>query len=262
MATDPTAWAAWAHDQAAAEYWAGRIARALNAHLTEHEAERLAADYAASNPGPRAGRSDAELTEAALTFLEGRLPPNPDPLTQVITAVRTDGYLLGAGSATAAIDHGDAGLDHFTPGRTVAAQRHIAQLEATGGLPYAHADAAEHAAQITATHRRRVAKTLALATVAGHAPHLVGAAMTALAAAHAGAVALSELVAAIGVAALYLFRKRQVRTWRWITDPQRNNCARCLANEEQGPIPVGQPFTSGETNTPAHPNCACGMAAA
>lgn len=42
---------------------------------------------------------------------------------------------------------------------------------------------------------------------------------------------------------------------RWVTgdDP----CENCIANEEQGPIPVGEEFQSGDYAPLAHPNCDC-----
>jgi hypothetical protein len=36
-------------------------------------------------------------------------------------------------------------------------------------------------------------------------------------------------------------------------------CEECAANEDEGPIPVGEEFQSGDYAPPAHPNCTCDL---
>jgi hypothetical protein len=43
----------------------------------------------------------------------------------------------------------------------------------------------------------------------------------------------------------------------WVTEP--GACKSCLANEEQGPINLGDAFASGHERPPAHVNCRCNV---
>lgn len=40
-------------------------------------------------------------------------------------------------------------------------------------------------------------------------------------------------------------------------DTNGDACATCIANEEDGPIPIGESFTSGDYAPQAHPDCDC-----
>jgi HK97 family phage portal protein len=44
----------------------------------------------------------------------------------------------------------------------------------------------------------------------------------------------------------------------WIADGP-DPCQVCLGNEQDGVIPVAEPFTSGDMEPPAHPHCECGL---
>lgn len=47
---------------------------------------------------------------------------------------------------------------------------------------------------------------------------------------------------------------------RWITSPDERLCEVCDGNENDGVIPIDESFSSGHTQTPAHPNCRCTVA--
>ena len=47
---------------------------------------------------------------------------------------------------------------------------------------------------------------------------------------------------------------------RWITSPDERLCEVCDGNENDGVIPINESFSSGHTQTPAHPNCRCTVA--
>lgn len=47
---------------------------------------------------------------------------------------------------------------------------------------------------------------------------------------------------------------------RWFTRLDGRVCPICVTNEDDGEIPIGQPFASGHPYPPAHPRCRCMMA--
>ncbi len=44
-----------------------------------------------------------------------------------------------------------------------------------------------------------------------------------------------------------------------ITEGDDRVCALCQTNKEQGPIPIGTPFTSGQRHSPFHKKCRCNV---
>lgn len=44
-----------------------------------------------------------------------------------------------------------------------------------------------------------------------------------------------------------------------ITEDDERVCPRCLANKEQGAIPIGTPFLSGQKHSPFHDRCRCNV---
>jgi hypothetical protein len=110
--------------------------------------------------------------------------------------------------------------------------------------------------EVTQTRIRRIAAILAAGgTAAG-----LTAAITALLAssADAGMVAVTEVARAMNAAAMEAYRKAGVNKVRWITR-SANPCPICLANAAAGSHHLGEPFPSGDTAPPAHPNCECAL---
>jgi 8-oxo-dGTP pyrophosphatase MutT (NUDIX family) len=76
----------------------------------------------------------------------------------------------------------------------------------------------------------------------------------------AGLIALTEIEKAIADGAFGVYTQLGVNYWSWITDPESDRCARCLANQAAGPQPVGSIWVAtGTTSTPGHPLCRCHM---
>lgn len=68
-------------------------------------------------------------------------------------------------------------------------------------------------------------------------------------------IAITEQNRAISAATVNRYREMGVQKMRWLTfDP----CKICAQNENVE-VPIGQPFPSGDTQTPAHPNCRCAL---
>jgi hypothetical protein len=70
-------------------------------------------------------------------------------------------------------------------------------------------------------------------------------------------VSRSELIKAYGKASLGSYREGGAWGKEWATggDP----CDECMANEEQGPIPIDEGFQSGDDAPAAHPRCECAL---
>lgn len=110
--------------------------------------------------------------------------------------------------------------------------------------------------EVTATRIRRIAAILAKG---GSAAELE-AALKALLGSQEDArlIVVTETTRAMSTAAGEAYRAARVEKVRWITR-SANPCPVCLANEAAGPRYVGEPFPSGSTAPPEHPNCECAL---
>jgi hypothetical protein len=69
-------------------------------------------------------------------------------------------------------------------------------------------------------------------------------------------VANTEMNRAVSAATVDRFNELGVTMHEWFAI---EGCDECEMNADQGPIPVGSMFDSGDTEPPAHPNCRCGL---
>lgn len=257
MSTD-SEWAAWGPDQQTASHWAPHVQKVLNAGLAANRVEQLARDYAAANPGDRAGRSDRELTDAALGWLDTRLPSTEENLVPLLRAIHADGTLIGTVAAYAAVDSTKPDFGDWRPGRHQAAHARLQALDAPTQADD-NVGLRERAKKIAAKHRRRIASALALGVVTGSAPKAIATTVLAIAGAAAVGIALTEAVFAAGRAALAVYRSRRVARVVWRVDPRLENCPSCLENQASDPLPTGSTFPSGDTHPPIHDHCNCGL---
>lgn len=70
-------------------------------------------------------------------------------------------------------------------------------------------------------------------------------------------VAETEVVSAVESAVLDTLKGAKVSQIIWISNP--GACPVCVENDEQGPIDLGQVFSSGNSAPPAHPRCRCNL---
>jgi len=68
-------------------------------------------------------------------------------------------------------------------------------------------------------------------------------------------IAENEAVLAMGEIEEEIFKRNNIKKKKWISSRDEITCPVCLANEEAGAIPVGDPFPSGHLNIPAHIAC-------
>jgi len=75
-------------------------------------------------------------------------------------------------------------------------------------------------------------------------------------------IAASEVSRAWNAAYFDALKAAGIACKIWVTSGLPGTCARCLANAAQGPVPLDQPFKSGDLAPLAHPRCRCHLAAA
>lgn len=180
----------------------------------------------------------------------------------------TRAWAAGQRSALAVLEHGGGPLGpgvsitvdwgQFEPGNTAAARKIIGE----DGTVLLRRFMAEHAADIKGisdTQLEAIARTLAEGLEKGWAPEKIGQQLqsTIEDRARAFTIAWTETNRAMSAAALDTYAAQGVRTKGWLTAFDQRVCPRCMANEEQGFIPLGATFTSGDKHPPGHPRCRC-----
>ena len=256
-ASDPKAWAGWRLADAAVAWWAPRVSAAVTAVLTPPLLRRIARDYLAAFPaqqGDAAGkwdRNDAAYGWLAAWLAAHGVTPGLPALAAGITA---DSWLIGSASAAAAAGGTDADLGVWKPGDARAAAERAAALGTGAGLTAALASPADLAGGFLAAASR------ALAAADGDtAPETLGADLADAVTADgvADGVVSGRVCAGIAAAAGDYYRQQPPVSYSWVTDPELQNCARCLDNEASPPRPPGEAWPSGDVEPPAHDRCGC-----
>ncbi|MFJ9771225.1 phage minor head protein [Kitasatospora sp. NPDC101157] len=201
------------------------------------------------------------LTVAAVTWLAGQGITAGPALTDALTGLYTDGYLVGTASAAAVTGSESAGLDGWAPGDRAAAQDRIDSHGAGPALTVLTAGAAAAAATLTASRIKDAAKALAAGVMAGDAPRTIGTAMHAAMTDpdRAYAAVITETTRGIAAGTADNYRRNGIALGQWQTEPDGNVCPVCDANAAAGPIPIGHAYPSGDTTPPAHPRCRCAV---
>lgn len=128
---------------------------------------------------------------------------------------------------------------------------------------YAAARAASLVTQIDETTRAMIRNTVAEAiekewSVAELAKAL--AEEYAFSATRAATIAATEMNDVLTHAELQAWQATGiVKSVQWVTSPGEGVCAICEDNENDGSVPIGETFSSGDDGPPAHPNCRCAI---
>lgn len=253
-------WPGWDHDHRAAQHWGPIIAGALAGVLAAEGARLIAAGFLATREqDPDDDRKT--LIAAAVAYLLMQRLDLAAPLTEKLVGVYTDGYLIGTASAEAVLNSERIDLGTWKPGETGTAETLIAESGQPAGLDTLLDGAAETAAGIAETRVGDMARALADAALAGASADEAGQAIQgALAdASRAEAVAITETTRASGAGALSTYLQQGVTLGRWVTEGDRKVCPRCSGNAAQGAVPLGQPYSSGDTQPPIHPRDRCAV---
>lgn|GEM_PF-885056 len=251
-------WPGWEWDQQVADHWAPLIADATGSALTEQRAAQVVAAYQSTDQPSDDTSRDAAVATVALWLARQDITATPQ-LTQTLTGLYADAYLIGAASASALLDGGKPDLGGWRPGDTATTQDRLAQLDGTPGLADLLDTAPDMAAGILDTRTEAAARVLLDGTAAGDSTANMTAGLLAAFSNIGGArtVAVTEVVAASSVASMALYVARGVEWGRWVTDPSGNVCALCIANADAGPVRIGDAYPSGHSESPAHPHCRC-----
>lgn len=258
-AAEAATWPGWALDLPAADYWGQQIATALTTSLTEAQAIQLANQWYAANPPQGQQKKKRDAVAAAALWLASNGPDLAALLAPLMPGIIADGWLIGAVSAQAMTSGSPAAVGTWAPGGTGAATQAVGNLGLGGQFEAAAGDAPQQAQQVADGYLASLGRALVDAVLGGQPMADAAKAMlTVLAdAAQASAATLGQIVQAVGEAAGCWYRQEQVEYVEWLTDPGSNVCALCLGNEEDGVIPLGTPFSSGDSDAPAHPRCRC-----
>lgn len=253
-------WPGWQHDERCAHHWAPLIAAATAGALTARHAKQVARDYRQSH------RSEDEqdrkaLIAAVAAWLASQGINLETRIANILMRIYTDAYLIGVASAYTVLDGGQLRLGDWQPGQTDKARDQLDDLGAAAGLAVLLATVEDTARGIADSRLADLARVLVDGAAAGDTEADIGAALQAALAddGRAAGVAITEVTTGSSAGALSVYQQRQVAEGRWITERDRKVCARCLANEAAGRVPIGQPYPSGDTTAPAHPRCRCAV---
>jgi ADP-ribosyltransferase exoenzyme/2'-5' RNA ligase superfamily len=258
-ASPPPKWPGWELDLPAAGYWGQQIAAAMSTALSEAEAIQIANAYLAAHPQPLQQGQKREAVAAAALWLSSQGINLAPALAPLMPGILADGYLIGAVSATTMTDGTKPDTGGWKPGNTQAAQDRAGALGLGTGLAGVLDVAPGAANSVIDGYMTALGRALVDAAAAGLTAKAAAAALLAVLAdaAHATATALGQIVTAIGQAAAQLYRQRNVEYGIWVGVEDAKECSICLANSAAGRVKIGDPYPSGDTDSPAHNNCRC-----
>jgi hypothetical protein len=273
------AWPGWALDLPAAGYWGGQVASALGSVLTETEATRIATAWLASPESSKQHDGKRDAVQAAAAWLQSNGPDLEAALEPLMTGLLTDGMLIGAVSAQAVTSgtqvakakpkgglgkhplanlpaHAPVQAGGWKPGDTANANGILGNLGLKGPDPQ-HAKATGQ--KLAAGVRTSLGRVLVEGQQSGADPAETG--QKAFAAVtdkvKAAAAVLNQITSDSAQAASHWYLNVGVHWVEWLTEEDAKVCPVCEANEAAGPVKLGEPFPSGDTEPPAHPNCRC-----
>jgi len=246
---DPKAqWAGWAHDEALAGHYAGVIARAL---VRAVKPTQLAREWINANPTQKA---PVRLPEPRVWLDErGTTAYIAAALDGPLTDLWAEGALLGDTAARAAATGRPPDWQGWQPGQPAKARRRFGGLKGLAGR------VRDTVRTITRTRVADLARVLRRGRDAGWTAEQLDAEIRRILDDAAARIALTEVTAASSHAARLAYADVGVARVRWVTDPGSNVCPVCLTNEADGAVDVGEAFSSGDTEPPAHPNCRCSL---
>jgi len=253
-------WPAWQVDEDLAAAYETAILTALAAGLTTTAAAALATDWLAAV---------ADGATDPATWLAGRGLNIAGPLTDVLTDLYTEAYMVGARSAAAVVEHMPVRLavevtvdwGAWTPGDVDAARLILTTDGRTGGLQQL-LDQAGIVIKSIAQHRLdELAAVLADGVEQGKSPDEIGRAIQGLVGnkARAYMIAVTETNRAISAASVDEYRESGIVGKEWMTALDQDVCPACKANVTAGVVGVDDDFPSGDPHPPGHPHCRCAV---
>ncbi len=289
---DVTDWPGWQYDLDAAAYWAPRIADALTGAV---DADRLARDWVAHLPttgltepagapppgseptsepaperqlpvpaspdeGPVFQAGEARYETVARQFVEREAEHVDAALTEVLTGVYSDGYAIGAASAVAVVEQAPIELETWVVGDTEAAELLATHFGDGSGLRTLLNQAGVTIRSIADTRLDELGRALARGALRGDSADTIAGDIRGILSApfRAHMIATTELCRAVSAASVACYGRRGYDGKYWLTADDDRVCPHiCEPNEDQGVIPLEEPFESGAPHPPGHPLCRC-----
>jgi ADP-ribosyltransferase exoenzyme len=234
--------------------------------LTETEAQRIAAAWLASPESAREHAGKREASAAAARWLEANGPDLEAALESLMPGLLADAMYIGAVSAqevTEAMPVAKAkgGLNpaaRWKPGDTAMSG---AVLGGAGIKGPSAGQAADAAGRLAGGARAGAGRALASAAESGASAAEAGAAVFAAVTdrVKAAAAVLDEIVRGSSGTAAAWYLRAGIGYVEWSTADDAKVCRTCLANEAQGPVPLGTAFASGDDGPPGHFRCRCAL---
>jgi SPP1 gp7 family putative phage head morphogenesis protein len=257
------AWPGWTIDLALAARYAAALSQGLLGALNP---KRLVERWlAARGTGPDATAGSEEPGHRAARVADARhwlgdagtsLEP---PLRAVLTDLYTEGYLVGDRSAVSILTGGPVDWGGWTPGHMTAARKLLSADGRQVGLDLLLSAWDVPIKSISANRLDDLAAVLADGLDAHQSPLQIAKAVEGILddPKWARMVTLTELSRATTAAAHDRYSDAGVAATEWVTAPDDRVCRICGENRDAGPVPLGEPFPSGDVGPPAHPHCRC-----
>lgn len=263
------AWHGWTLDRKTAAHWAPQVRDSVRAALPAAKTRELGRAYFAEHQQQDGKAPDKrDRNKAATAWIIAWFASQGITLVSsaMATAIAVDGYAIGAVSA-----------QHQVTGQPPAAQKPGDTASA-----YDRAEEAGLAAALAlllhgGNGKTPAAEAVAEAIAAGYGNALaiilagtdadwadsqdtldeLGDMLSEALADEDTAVTLvgTEIGVYTGMSAQEYYLANSVAWVSWQTMDDGRECAICLANEDAGPVLLGQPFPSGHTAPPVHPKC-------
>jgi len=258
--------------------YAARISDALRGAI---DTRKLAEAWAALHPGAFSDDAPAAkaVNPALAAFLARAAQAIRDALAAVLGQLWPEAWVLGQQAAQAVLEGARVDWRGWTPGDHAAAEQ-----IAGDGLQRLLADADITIRSIAESRVNELADVLEAALASDvreiepyHKPPGVYSMQDVLPArnsigdlaaklenvldnpARAKMVAHTEMARAQSAATLESYAQTGVRERSWLGAGDAKECPVCDANEAQGAVPMGQPFTGGVLAPPQHPMCRCAL---
>lgn len=223
-------------------------------------AQALVAEFQAAHGHDAKKDADALAKAAAAWLTSLYLASMMRALRAPIVGILTDGYLIGSASAQA-LERGGAlsvELTEWRPGDEDAAALLLGRWGDGAGLAGLLATAEVTIKSIAQTRLAELGRILGQGVADGTGVDVLAAEIRSLLAvpSRAQMIAQTEISRAVNAAAATRYKAAGYLASSWLTEAG-NVCAVCLDNADQGPVALGEPFRSGDTQPPAHPRCRC-----
>lgn len=148
---------------------------------------------------------------------------------------------------------GFGSLDHQDPNAIAWAKEHVADMLGKNG----------QGGKLTDSTREMIRQAIATALESHDSDDVITEMLSkayAFSPERAELIARTEVSDALGNGALIGAKAVGMQEKRWLLSNDENRCALCIANAEQGWIPIGQAFVSGAQAPTQHPRCQCDAA--